>query len=202
MQQICRKKSSFFYTVLLQRRPDMKNPSGPTCDKVAKNWQKSYLYSTRCVLRSILTITGVIKRPSPLPSKNTSKPSPLHTTLNIVLFLPLSKPRRSLCLRPAFLSADSLLLRCYAVVLMVASQIFPLGLFYVDYLLGLSDLTGELMRFAITSIGRQGMMSKMNLDKATKVCNFVRTCRSGKIRQHSPRRIETHGRPCVQNGRP
>ncbi|KAF8529430.1 Translin [Gautieria morchelliformis] len=58
--------------------------------------------------------------------------------------------------------------------------IFPLGLPYADYVLGVSDLTGELMRFAITSIGRQGMMStlKANLDKATEVCNFVRACRS------------------------
>lgn len=37
------------------------------------------------------------------------------------------------------------------------------------------------MRFAITSIGRQGIKSKANLDKATKVCNFVRACRSGRF---------------------
>ncbi|KAF8587304.1 Translin [Ramaria rubella] len=55
---------------------------------------------------------------------------------------------------------------------------FPQGLPYADYLLGVSDLTGELMRFAITSIGRQGMMSRDNFDQATRLCNFVRDCRS------------------------
>ena len=66
---------------------------------------------------------------------------------------------------------------------MCAPQILPLGLPYADYVLGVSDLTGELMRFAITALGRQGMMSRTTLDRATKVCDFVRACRSG---AHSP----------------
>ncbi|TBU34981.1 Translin [Dichomitus squalens] len=44
---------------------------------------------------------------------------------------------------------------------------FPLSL--EDYLLGLSDLTGELMRFAIASISRRG-----GRQKANDVCHFVR----------------------------
>ncbi|OCH96657.1 Translin [Obba rivulosa] len=47
---------------------------------------------------------------------------------------------------------------------------FPLPV--EDYLLGLSDLTGELMRFAISSISRRGGRSK-----ASQVCTFVRACR-------------------------
>ncbi|KAH7923991.1 Translin [Leucogyrophana mollusca] len=42
-----------------------------------------------------------------------------------------------------------------------------------DYLLGLSDLTGELMRFAISGIARKGGRTK-----ATEVCAFVRQCKS------------------------
>ncbi|KDQ20576.1 hypothetical protein BOTBODRAFT_26582 [Botryobasidium botryosum FD-172 SS1] len=46
---------------------------------------------------------------------------------------------------------------------------FPLT--HSDYLLGISDLTGELMRLAITSSGlRQGR------HKAAEVCDFVRRC--------------------------
>ncbi|KAF8527894.1 Translin [Hysterangium stoloniferum] len=56
---------------------------------------------------------------------------------------------------------------------------FPLGVPYADYLLGISDLTGELMRFAITSIGRQGMISQKSLDEAVSMCKFVRDCKSG-----------------------
>ncbi|KAF8559331.1 Translin [Imleria badia] len=42
-----------------------------------------------------------------------------------------------------------------------------------DYLLGLSDLTGELMRFAISGISRKGGHAR-----AVRVCNFVRDCKS------------------------
>ncbi|EMD41657.1 hypothetical protein CERSUDRAFT_102067 [Gelatoporia subvermispora B] len=49
---------------------------------------------------------------------------------------------------------------------------FPLPV--EDYLLGLSDLTGELMRFAISSISRRGGRLK-----ASQVCTFVRACRAG-----------------------
>lgn len=48
---------------------------------------------------------------------------------------------------------------------------FPLTI--ADYLLGLSDLTGELMRFAISAIGRRGGRAK-----ASEVCAFVRTCKA------------------------
>ncbi|KAJ7655156.1 Translin [Mycena polygramma] len=48
---------------------------------------------------------------------------------------------------------------------------FPLTL--ADYLLGLSDLTGELMRFAISNIARRG-----GRPKASQVCAFVRGCKS------------------------
>ncbi|KAJ6574767.1 Translin [Mycena capillaripes] len=42
-----------------------------------------------------------------------------------------------------------------------------------DYLLGLSDLTGELMRFAISNIARRG-----GRPKANQVCAFVRGCKA------------------------
>ncbi|KZT06353.1 Translin [Laetiporus sulphureus 93-53] len=45
----------------------------------------------------------------------------------------------------------------------------PLG----DYLLGLSDLTGELMRYAISAIARRGGRAK-----ASEVCSFVRSCKA------------------------
>ncbi|GJE87756.1 translin-associated factor-X domain-containing protein [Phanerochaete sordida] len=48
---------------------------------------------------------------------------------------------------------------------------FPLPL--EDYLLGLSDLTGELMRYAISAISRRGGRTK-----AQDVCVFVRNCRA------------------------
>ncbi|KII93395.1 hypothetical protein PLICRDRAFT_152057 [Plicaturopsis crispa FD-325 SS-3] len=48
---------------------------------------------------------------------------------------------------------------------------FPLTM--DDYLLGLSDLTGELMRFAITGIARRGGRTK-----ASDVCAFVRRCKA------------------------
>ncbi|KAH0838515.1 Translin [Lanmaoa asiatica] len=43
-----------------------------------------------------------------------------------------------------------------------------------DYLLGLADLTGELMRFAISGFSRKGGRAR-----AVQVCNFVRNCKSG-----------------------
>ncbi|KAJ6627266.1 Translin [Mycena sp. CBHHK59/15] len=48
---------------------------------------------------------------------------------------------------------------------------FPLAI--SDYLLGLSDLTGELMRFAISNIARRG-----GRPKASEVCAFVRGCKA------------------------
>ena len=51
-------------------------------------------------------------------------------------------------------------------------QYFPLP--KEDYLLGLSDLTGELMRFAISGFSRKG-----GRIRAVQVCNFVRDCKSG-----------------------
>ncbi|KAJ7225853.1 Translin [Mycena pura] len=42
-----------------------------------------------------------------------------------------------------------------------------------DYLLGLSDLTGELMRFAISNLGRRSGRTKAN-----EVCAFVRNCKA------------------------
>ncbi|KIM48372.1 hypothetical protein M413DRAFT_418938 [Hebeloma cylindrosporum] len=48
---------------------------------------------------------------------------------------------------------------------------FPLTV--SDYLLGLSDLTGELMRFAISGIARRG-----GRNKASGVCAFVRGCKA------------------------
>ncbi|KAH9890960.1 Translin [Cubamyces lactineus] len=48
---------------------------------------------------------------------------------------------------------------------------FPLPL--EDYLLGLADLTGELMRFAIAAIPRRG-----GRQKASDVCSFVRACKA------------------------
>ncbi|KAJ2920351.1 hypothetical protein MD484_g93, partial [Candolleomyces efflorescens] len=48
---------------------------------------------------------------------------------------------------------------------------FPLTV--SDYLLGLSDLTGELMRFAISGLSRKG-----GRKKALGVCAFVRSCKS------------------------
>ncbi|KAI5829421.1 Translin [Schizophyllum commune Tattone D] len=42
-----------------------------------------------------------------------------------------------------------------------------------DYLLGVSDLTGELMRFAISSISRRGGRTK-----AAEICAFVRDCKA------------------------
>ncbi|KAJ3513734.1 hypothetical protein NLJ89_g2783 [Agrocybe chaxingu] len=50
-------------------------------------------------------------------------------------------------------------------------EYFPLPV--SDYLLGLSDLTGELMRFAISGISRRGGRAK-----AVEVCDFVRGCKA------------------------
>ncbi|KAJ3811831.1 Translin [Lentinula aff. lateritia] len=49
---------------------------------------------------------------------------------------------------------------------------FPLTI--SDYLLGVSDLTGELMRFAISGFGRPGGRAR-----ALETCIFVRNCKSG-----------------------
>ncbi|KAI8995376.1 Translin family-domain-containing protein [Trametes punicea] len=49
--------------------------------------------------------------------------------------------------------------------------LFPLPL--EDYLLGLADLTGELMRFAIAAIPRRG-----GRQKASDICGFVRACKA------------------------
>lgn len=48
---------------------------------------------------------------------------------------------------------------------------FPLPV--EDYLLGLSDLTGELMRLAISGIARKG-----GRDRAQEICTFVRQCKT------------------------
>src|SRR5882757_7271697 len=54
-------------------------------------------------------------------------------------------------------------------------QLFPLPL--SDYILGICDLTGELMRLAISSISKpNGRM------KASQISLFVRGCKSGKTR--------------------
>lgn len=45
-----------------------------------------------------------------------------------------------------------------------------------DYLLGVSDLTGELMRFAISAASMVGGRRQ----KVAEVCHFVRTCSAGK----------------------
>jgi len=51
------------------------------------------------------------------------------------------------------------------------SPYFPLPV--EDYLLGISDLTGELMRYAISAIPRKGGRAT-----ASTVCTFVRQCRA------------------------
>jgi predicted translin family RNA/ssDNA-binding protein len=50
-----------------------------------------------------------------------------------------------------------------------------------DYLLGLSDLTGELMRYAISTIARKGGRAR-----ALQVCSFVRATKAG---EHSALRL-------------
>jgi len=57
-------------------------------------------------------------------------------------------------------------------LLSAAGQYFPLTV--SDYLLGLSDLTGELMRFAISGLAKRG-----GRKKASEVCAFVRGCKAG-----------------------
>lgn len=54
----------------------------------------------------------------------------------------------------------------------ISLQFFPLPV--EDYLLGLSDLTGELMRYAISAISRRGGRSTAN-----EVCSFVRSIKAG-----------------------
>jgi hypothetical protein len=54
-------------------------------------------------------------------------------------------------------------------------QLFPLPL--SDYILGVCDLTGELMRLAISSISKpNGRM------KASQISLFVRGCKAGKTK--------------------
>lgn len=53
-------------------------------------------------------------------------------------------------------------------------QYFPLTV--SDYLLGLSDLMGELMRYAISGIGKRG-----GRQKSSEICTFVRNCKAGKL---------------------
>src|ERR1700678_4041352 len=54
-------------------------------------------------------------------------------------------------------------------------QLFPLPL--SDYVLGICDLTGELMRLAISSISKpNGRM------KASQISLFVRGCKAGKTK--------------------
>jgi hypothetical protein len=52
------------------------------------------------------------------------------------------------------------------------TQFFPLTV--ADYVLGLSDLTGELMRFAISSFAKRGGRTV-----AADVSAFVRGCKAG-----------------------
>ncbi|KAJ7597611.1 Translin [Mycena floridula] len=68
---------------------------------------------------------------------------------------------------------------------------FPLTI--SDYLLGLSDLTGELMRFAITGLSRRGGRSK-----ALEVCAFVRGCK-GDFEQLVPHIWELSKKQSVTN---
>lgn len=55
-------------------------------------------------------------------------------------------------------------------------QIIPLP--HSEFLLGLSDLTGELMRFAITTIARGGGRAT-----SESVSDFVRRCKSGSCQE-------------------
>ena len=57
--------------------------------------------------------------------------------------------------------------------IVVALQYFPISV--SDYLLGVSDLMGELMRYAISSISKRG-----GRPKAFEICKFVRECKAGK----------------------
>jgi len=72
----------------------------------------------------------------------------------------------SLCVDIAYL------IRVPTLICALSFQFFPLP--KEDYLLGLSDLTGELMRFAISGFSRKGGRAR-----AVQVCNFVRDYKSG-----------------------
>lgn len=61
-----------------------------------------------------------------------------------------------------------------------------------DYLLGVSDLTGELMRFAISSISKRGP----GRSKASEVSSFVRGCKAGEPAHSSCDRGRT---PCIRS---
>ncbi|KAJ3736909.1 Translin [Lentinula guzmanii] len=66
---------------------------------------------------------------------------------------------------------------------------FPLTI--SDYLLGVSDLTGELMRFAISGFGKPGGRSR-----ALETCNFVRNCKSD-FERFTPYVWELHKKQAV-----
>ncbi|OCB85234.1 Translin [Sanghuangporus baumii] len=63
-------------------------------------------------------------------------------------------------------------------------KLFPLPM--DDYLLGVSDVTGELMRFAITSIGRRG-----GRGTARAVSDFVRNCKAAYLRSFTLANLHT-----------
>lgn len=60
---------------------------------------------------------------------------------------------------------------------MFVPKFFPLTV--EDYLLGVSDLSGEIMRLAITSIGTQNS----GLQDVLGVCSLVRSWHAGELRQ-------------------
>jgi predicted translin family RNA/ssDNA-binding protein len=67
----------------------------------------------------------------------------------------------------------------YAVHLTLGRAPNPFQYFHLtvsDYLLGLSDLTGELMRFSISGLSRKG-----GRRKALEVCAFVQSCKAGTL---------------------
>ncbi|KIK71328.1 hypothetical protein GYMLUDRAFT_211458 [Collybiopsis luxurians FD-317 M1] len=66
---------------------------------------------------------------------------------------------------------------------------FPLAI--SDYLLGLSDLTGELMRFAIAGFSRPGGRAK-----ALETCHFVRDCKSD-FERFTPHVWELHKKQAI-----
>ncbi|KAJ4489585.1 Translin [Lentinula edodes] len=66
---------------------------------------------------------------------------------------------------------------------------FPLTI--SDYLLGVSDLTGELMRFAISGFGRPGGRAR-----ALETCIFVRNCKSD-FERFTPYVWELHKKQAV-----
>jgi predicted translin family RNA/ssDNA-binding protein len=55
-----------------------------------------------------------------------------------------------------------------------AAALAPLPLTAQDYVLGVSDVTGECMRYAIGTIPRRGGRAR-----ALALCAFVRACKAG-----------------------